>query len=263
MHVVDGHAHLEELQNPKEAIERAAAAGVAAIVAVGSDLDSNKRVLALCGRYRGTEVYPALGIHPWNLQAHRVEETLGFIESRMERCVAIGEIGLDYWLKEIRKDPSKAGAQKDVYRRLLLLAERYRKPAIIHARGSWEDCLALALDSLVRRAVFHWYSGPLDILKRILDAGYCISATPAAAYSRHHRLAIKETPLDRLLLETDAPVAYQGKSSEPIDVLRTLDTVAEIKGLAAEEVAAITTRNAIAFFGIPEPAKPATGGAVP
>jgi len=246
--VIDGHTHLEELENPREAIERAGAAGVFAIIAVGSDHDSNRRVLELSGRYGGTVVYPALGIHPSSLHAAPVESTLGFIEENMHKAVAIGEIGLDYWLKEVRKDPSEKTLQQDVFRNLLGLSERYDKPAIIHARGSWEDCLDLTLQARVRKAVFHWYSGPLDILQRLLDQGYYISATPAAEYSRHHREAVSKTPLDRLLLETDAPVPYQGRKSEPRDVFRTLEAVAEIKGTDKGEVTEVTTKNALAFF---------------
>jgi len=248
--IIDGHAHLEQVEDPIEAAKRAGAQGVSGIIAVGSDRESNRRVLELSGRHGDTTVYPALGIHPSNLHAAPLEGSLPFIEENMGMAVAVGEIGLDYWIKEARKDPSEKTLQQELFRNLLALCERYNKPAIVHARGSWKESLDLLVEAGVRKAVFHWYSGPLDILERLLDHGYYISATPAAAYSRHHRQAVSKTPLDRLLLETDAPVPFQGKKSEPLDVLLTLEAVAEIKGAGREEVAKITTRNALALFNL-------------
>jgi TatD DNase family protein len=250
LRLIDGHAHLDEVEGLEAAMIRAGKAGVIAVVAVSSNDRSIKRTLEISGQYGDTVVYPALGIHPWDLQADREDTTLDLIEKNIHKAVGIGEIGLDYWLKDVRKKPDKKELQKRTYRKLLGLSKRYHKPALIHARGSWEDCLALALEVGVEKAVFHWYSGPLPILKKILNAGYFISATPAAQYSKNHQAAISEAPLENVLLETDTPVSYQGKPSEPAHVLRTLEAVADIKGIAKEQVAEITTKNALAFFDL-------------
>ncbi|MFQ6053112.1 MAG: TatD family hydrolase [Candidatus Bathyarchaeia archaeon] len=87
-------------------------------------------------------------------------------------------------------------------------------------------------------------------MKELLDAGYLVSATPAAEFSRNHRAALARAPLDRILIETDAPVSYHGSPAEPSDLLRTLKALAELKGASEGEVARTTTRNAEAFFGI-------------
>jgi len=110
--------------------------------------------------------------------------------------------------------------------------------------------LNLVRQAEITHAVFHWYSGPMEILDKILDYGYLISATPAAEYSEHHKAAIIRTPLDSLLLETDSPVVYQGERSEPSHVFKTLDAVSTIKGVSKEQVAKTTTNNAIKFFDL-------------
>ena len=102
----------------------------------------------------------------------------------------------------------------------------------------------------VERAVFHWYSGPLEVLDGILADGYHVSATPALAYSPPHRTAIERTPLERILIETDAPVVYQGKVSEPADVRTTLQELSRLRHISEKELARITTDNARRFFGI-------------
>jgi TatD DNase family protein len=103
----------------------------------------------------------------------------------------------------------------------------------------------------IEKAVFHWYSGSLSLLDEILSRGYFISATPALAYSPPHREAIKRAPIERILLETDTPVSYQGKEARPKDVLVSLEEVARLKSLDRAMVAEQTTADASRFFGIP------------
>jgi len=250
LRLVDCHAHLEELEDPAAAIERAGRSGVRSIVAVGSDLESNRRVLALCGRHGEVTVHAALGIHPWRLEGRDLEQDLEFVEKNLGRAVAVGEVGLDFWLKEARKDPLHRKRQEDLFRKLLSMGRELSKPVIIHARGAWAECLRLVLEEQISKAVFHWFSGPLEILREILNHGYLISATPAAHFSEKHQSAIREAPLERILLETDSPVMYGGRQSEPADVLRTLQAVARIKQIPEWEAAKVTTENAVRFFGL-------------
>jgi TatD DNase family protein len=251
--LVDCHAHLEELEDPEAAIERAGKSGVLSIVAVGSDLESNRRALALSGRHGEVTVYAALGIHPWRLEGRDLEQDLAFVEKNLVRAVAIGEVGLDFWLKESRKDPFHRKRQEDLFRRLLSLGRDLSKPVIIHARGAWAESLGMVLEEQVSKAVFHWFSGPLEILREILNHGYLISATPAARYSEKHQSAIRDAPLERILLETDSPVLYEGRRSEPADVVRTCQAVARIKQIPESEAAKVTTENAVQFFGLSMP----------
>jgi TatD DNase family protein len=246
--LIDTHTHLEEMKDIAQAMASAEASGLFAVITMGSDLESNKQAFEISGTYGKTTVYPALGIHPWRLEDCHTEPAFDFIEDNIKKAVAVGEIGLDFWLKTARKNPSKRQAQKEVFRRLLDLAKRYNKPVSIHTRGAWEESLDLTVKAGVEKAVFHWYSGPLDVLDSILAHGYLISATPAAEYSQNHQAVIASTPLEKMLLETDSPVKYGGIPSEPAHVLRTLDAVSKIKHIPKEDVAAITTQNALKFF---------------
>jgi TatD DNase family protein len=159
MRVFDGHTHLEEIEDISGAIARAGKSGVFSIVTVGSDYESNRRALEISGEYERTAVHAALGIHPWNLKADQLGRTFRFIEENMQKAVAMGEIGLDFWIKRARKDPSERELQKEVFERLLDLGKKYKKPAIIHCRGAWEECLNLVIKAQVPKAIFHWPHG--------------------------------------------------------------------------------------------------------
>ena len=103
------------------------------------------------------------------------------------------------------------------------------------------------------KAVFHWFTGFSSVLRGIIDGGYFVSATPAAEYHEEHRRAIREAPLQRLLLETDCPVTYGREAryeSQPADILRGLEAVSQLKGIAEAKIAEQTTRNAINFFSL-------------
>ena len=249
--LIDTHAHLDELENLDLILEEAKESGIIAVVAVGSDYQSNVKILEISQRY-SSFVYPALGLHPWqlaNLGASQLDDNLQFIERNIAAAVAIGEIGLDYD-KRLVKAASKE-LQRDVLRRLLDLARRYAKPAIIHSRYAWKDSFQSVQDAGVDKAVFHWFTGFSSVLRDIITSGYFISAAPAAEYHEEHRRAVKETPLDRLLLETDCPVTYGREvkyKSKPADVVRSLKAAAQLKGMDEAAIAEQTTRNAIKFF---------------
>jgi TatD DNase family protein len=251
LRLIDTHTHLDEIEDLHEALRDASDAGVVAIVAVGIGYDSNKRVLEISRQYKNL-VYPALGLHPWQL-AHmeplEVERTLHQIEENLGEAVAIGEVGLDYH-KKVKALASK-DRQQAILRRLMDLAKKYNTPIIIHSRYSWKDALTLAMEVGIKRAVFHWYTGPSSVLCGIIAQGYFVSATPASEYHAEHRRAIRETPLQNLLLETDAPVEYGREAkytSSPKDVRRSLSAASEIKGIEETALAELTTQNALRLF---------------
>jgi TatD DNase family protein len=249
--VIDTHAHLDELENLEAALNKAKEAGAVAIVAVGSNHQSNLKVMRISDSHPGL-VYPALGLHPWelgNLDPNGINLTLKFIEEKISRIVAIGEIGLDYDKRVIKVAPKEL--QKESLKCLLALARRYTKPVTIHSRYAWKDTLDMVKEAGIEEAVFHWFTGFSSVLKDILEAGYLISATPAAEYHEEHRRAIKETPPHKLLLETDCPVIYGRENkyrSQPADVIRSLKAVAALKGTDESTIAQQTTHTAIEFF---------------
>lgn len=247
--LVDSHAHLEELGDLGSAIERAKQSGVVAIVAVGSDYKSNHQVLEIAGKYQGF-VHPALGLHPGRLNEDllSLERHLQFIEDNLSVAVAVGEVGLDYHKRVV--GAAGKDLQQKVLGTILALAKRCGKPAIIHSRYAWRDSFELTKKASLEKAIFHWYTGPTNVLREILEQGYFVSATLAVEYHAEHRRAVKEVPLENLLLETDCPVVYQGHQAEPADVSRALQATAEMKGLSPDFVAEKTTENALRLFRI-------------
>ena len=252
--LIDTHAHLDEIiKELDKVVQQAREAGVVAVIAVGQDYESNIKILEISEKHRGF-VYPALGLHPWNLgnmDASKVDLTLQLIEDNIEKAVGIGEIGLDYDKRVIAAADKER--QKEAFKTVLELARRYDKPVSVHARYSWKDSFDLVKESGVKRAVFHWYTGFSSVLREIIAGGYFISATPATEYHDEHRRAVRETPVEKLLLETDCPVTYGRETkyqSRPSDVMRTLKAVAQLKGMAEKIVADQTTQNALAFFGL-------------
>jgi TatD DNase family protein len=241
LQLIDTHAHLDEIKDIDGALCRAKEAGVRAVIGLGSDFASNKRIMELSGRYPGY-VFPALGLHPWRLETDDLEANFSLMEAELPRCLALGEVGLDFAVK------TPKDRQAQVLRRLLEMAVREKKPVLLHARRAWAEALDLLKAYEVRRAVFHWYSGPASVLKEILARGYFISATPAAAYSEKHRQAIQMAPLNQLLLETDCPEVYQGVPSEPKDLLAVLASVSELYGKEKGQIAGQTFTNAQGFF---------------
>ncbi len=250
--IIDTHAHLDEIENLGQIISQAKEAGLEAIIAVGQGIESNQKTLQIAAQYPGF-VCPALGWQPWYLKESEIEANLDFIKTNISKAVAVGEIGLDYH-KKVREGADK-DLQKRVLRELLKIARGNDKPACIHSRYAWRDAFDLVKEAGLQKAVFHWYTGTSSVLRDIIESGYYISVTPAVAYHEEHRRAVKETPLEQLLLETDCPVTYaRGREGEfkasPADALRSLKGVAEIKGLNENAVAEATTKNAKRLFDI-------------
>ena len=239
---IDTHIHLDMIADPDKAVADARDNGLSAIVAVGLDLESNRRTLELAAKHTDM-VRPALGAHPWNIREADWKDNLHFLEQELPRALALGEVGLDYKVKVDKK------LQQKVLGELFQLAAELNKPVLLHSRYSQQRCLQMLRDARIAKAVFHWYSGPLDILDEVLDAGYYVSATPALAYSPPHQAAINHAPLDHILVETDAPEEYQNKISEPSDILTTIDLLASLKNKPRHDIQAITIQNALNFFG--------------
>jgi TatD DNase family protein len=241
--LIDGHAHLNELETLEKDLGEARQAGVTAIIGVGMEIESNRRILAIAHDNPGF-VFPAIGYHPWEIRKPEIEDNLAFLEENMDRSVALGEVGLDY------KARVKKALQREVFREIISLAGRYGKVLILHCRYSHQRVFTMISEGGVEKAVFHWYTGTINLLRDIISSGYYISATPALLYSPPHREAIKEAPLERILLETDCPVSYQGHRSRPSDVRITAREVAKIRGMSVQSIAAITSHNTQELYGI-------------
>jgi TatD DNase family protein len=247
--VIDTHCHLDEVDNVESVIKKAQNAGVVAIVACGLDYQSNNVVLELAQKYK-PYVHAAIGVYPWTIPdaLPNLDREVQFVEDNIKHAVCVGEVGIDY-KKELVKQVGKK-QQRELFKDMIEIAVRYDKPLSIHSRYAWKDCLNLLKDAGVRKAVFHWYTGPSSVLRGIVDGGYYISACLAAEYHYEHKRAVKETPISQLLLETDTPVNYRGHMAEPADTVRALAAVCELKKLELKDVAKKTTVNAKELFKI-------------
>lgn len=256
MKIIDTHAHLDHLENLDTAIKNAVAAGVEAIVAVSMDLNSCRKNLEIKNSISQPRIALGMGMHPSEAKREDLNACLNLIREHANELSAIGEVGLDFGYKWVRKDQAKKDEQREVFQAFLNLAKELDLPVVIHARGVWRECFETTKASGVRKAVFHWYSGPLDVLKDILQEGYYVSTSPSVAYSPQSRDAMKNAPIEQTLIETDCPVHYQnseddpGFEAEPRDVVRTLKAYCALKELNEEQALAILNKNAREFFGL-------------
>ncbi len=254
--IFDTHAHLDQLPNLDLALDEATKAGVEGIVAVSMDFASCQKNLEIKKTKNNPKIYLAFGMHPSEANCEQISFCTKMIEDNASELTAIGEIGLDFWYKWVKKDIQKREEQVKVFGHFLTLAKKLNLPAIIHSRGAWKECLAMVKEADLKKALFHWYSGPVDILQEMIAAGYYVSTSPSLAYSSQSQDAIRQAPINRVLLETDCPVHYREENSEetfqssPKDVFRTLKAYCNLKQMAEEEALLILNHNAKEFFNL-------------
>jgi TatD DNase family protein len=256
--MIDSHCHLagEEFAADLEAVvSRAQAAGVTAALCVLAAGDHDEGVRARRVREVWPAVHFATGIHPHQSGdfAGRVDEALGTVRQAAEhhRACAIGEIGLDY-----HYDFSPRQVQQDVFRAQVGLALELRLPVIIHTREATEDTLHILRDAGRGqvRGVFHCFTGDEAMARAAFDLDFYLSFAGILTFPRSEgiRAAARIAPAGRFLAETDAPylapVPHRGKRNEPAYVAEVVAKLAEIRGAAVPDVAALVTRNFAALF---------------
>ena len=266
MRLFDTHMHLDDEQFDScrdEVLQRAEAAGVVGIVAVGTNLESSRRVIALAEQY--PLVHAAVGIQP-NYTHEAATTDWQEVEqlSQHPRVVAIGETGLDhYW------DMAPLDLQRDYFERHLQLAIAAQLPVIIHMREPRPEadpiceisCAEDILDSLqrnsVHQGVMHSYTGDVQMCDRFVEQGLHISFAGMVTYKKSDELrdVARRVPDDRLLIETDAPYLSPHpkrgqRPNEPALVAVTAECLAGVRGMPIGDLAELTTANAASFFGI-------------
>jgi TatD DNase family protein len=243
MKLIDTHTHLDfpEFDNSRDGvIERAREKDIAII---NCFLDPGG--IPKMQEYGG--VFWTIGCCPYRFEDYSPQ--LHLIGEHMDKIIAIGEIGLDYhWVKE--KDNREL--EQLQFRRLISLAKEHEKPVLIHSRNAEKPCLEILEDEGVEKAIMHCFSGSRDEGMRALDNGYLISIPTNVIFSKQKQAFAKEFPLESLVLETDSPyLAPEPKAvNEPVNVIKSANKIAQIKGIEYEEVAKQTTKNARKFFGI-------------
>jgi len=251
--LADTHCHLDFPEfnlDRGEVIQRAKEQGLRYIINIGSSLSGTRKSVELSKQY--DFIYATCGIHPHEADGIDDKILAELKElAREDKVVAIGEIGLDYY-----KNYSKAENQRPLFISLVKLALDSGLPLVIHTRQAEEDTLKILKETMPVKAVVHCFSGDQEFLKECLALGFFISYTCNITYKKAQGLRdlVKATPLERLLLETDAPFlppeGFRGRRNEPIYVKYLAQEIARIKEITLEEVASVTTENAKTFFGL-------------
>lgn len=255
MPIFDTHAHYydEAFDPDREALlSSLPCLGVEKVVCPGCDLASSRACIDLAERY--PHIYAAVGFHPENLegvspdQVDRVREL-----AKHPKVVAVGEIGLDYyWVRE----PEARAFSREMFAAQLELARELDLPAIVHDRDAHKDCLDAVRAHPHVRGVFHCYSGSLEDAKVLVDRGWMLSFTGNITFKNARRAPeiLRWLPLDRLMLETDAPYMapepHRGQRCDSTYIPLSAQLIAQLKGITAEEVLDVTYQNALRFFGL-------------
>lgn len=252
--LIDTHCHLDFPDFDKdraEVISRAKEAGVEYIVNIGSSLDGSRRSVELASEYK--QIYASVGVHPHEADragGDTVELLRGFASG--DKVVAIGEIGLDYF-----KNFSSHENQRKLFISSLELAVSLKLPVVIHSRQAENDVLDIVSKNMPLKAVIHCFSADEIFLRHCLDKGFFVSFTCNITYKKADKLRelLKYVPLDRLMLETDAPYlppeGLRGRRNEPSFVKELAGYIAAIIKKPLDEISTVTTMNAKGFFNIP------------
>lgn len=253
--LVDTHTHLDAQQfdeDREETIARAVEQGVTRLINIGFNRETIPTTMKLAETY--DFIYAAIGWHPQDAITMK-DEDLDWIAElcRHEKVVAIGEIGLDYYW-----DTSPKDVQHAVFRRQIGLARELGMPVVIHNRDAHEDTIRILREEKAHEVggVMHSFSGSWETAKLCLNMGFHLSFGGPITFknAKQPKEVLKQTPIDRLLLETDAPYLtphpYRGKRNESAYVNLVAEAAAELKGVSFQEIAEKTTRNALERFGI-------------
>ncbi|MCF7924024.1 MAG: TatD family hydrolase [Candidatus Izimaplasma sp.] len=260
--LIDSHVHLNDEQlftKIESLIEKAQKVDVVAFIVVGYDIDSSKLAIELATMY--DSVYAAIGIHPSEASYYR-QEDLDWIDKNLShpKVKAVGEIGLDYhW------DKSFMEKQKDLFIKQIKLANKHKMPISIHMRDAIQDTYEIIKEYKDKdlSGVMHCYSGSKEFMQQFLDINMYISLAGPVTFknAKTPKEVAKEVPIEKLLVETDAPylspVPYRGKQNQPRNVEFIAKEIAKIRGLSFQELADRTYDNTVKLFNLTELVKEA------
>ncbi|MGH2784487.1 MAG: TatD family hydrolase [Actinomycetota bacterium] len=247
--LVDTHCHLD-MVDVEDALRRMADAGVERAVTIGVDLASSEWAVRAAEAH--PELWATVGLHP-----HDAKDRTDALMSRIEelaahpRVVGVGEAGLDY-----HYDNSPREMQRSSFTEQIALAKRAGRALVIHSRDAWEDTFAiLEAEGPPSRTVFHCWSGDEQHARRAVALGAVLSFSGTVTFKNASdlRAAADSTPLERIVVETDAPFLtphpHRGKKNEPAYVRYVAEEIARVKAMPIEEIERVTTANASLLFG--------------
>ena len=206
------------------------------IIAVSEDLESSRRTIDLSKRFNN--IIPFVGIHPWDLGSISEKELKEVLEIlRLSRATGIGEIGVDGRIKR------SIQRQVEVFKLFCEISAELDLPMNVHALDAWDQVFEIMLKMDVRRALFHWYTGPIKLLKDIGEAGYYISINPAVRIQPKHRKVLENAELDMIITESDGPYNYRGLRLKPTMISDLMEFISNVKGVDKASLERIIERN--------------------
>ena len=250
--LIDIHSHLDHCyfkDDLDKVISDAKKANVKVILTAGINPEKNKRTLEIAKKY--DIVKPCLGIYPIqnnnnelnneknknnkNLKENKIniDKEIKFIEKNKNKIIAIGEVGLDYfWVK------NNINEQKNLFEKMINLAEKLKKPIIVHSRKAEQDCIDMLQSSKLKKIIMHCFTGKKSLVKNIVDNGWFLTAPTCITRSTQFQENIKLIPINQLFCETDAPylTPFKNKRNEPAFVVEAYKKLAEIKGMELKDV---------------------------
>lgn len=257
MTLTDTHAHLCDAAFADDlpaVLERASAAGVGRVVAVGESLADAHRNLELATAHPET-VRPAAGLFPTRLDLDEADALVTLMRSTAGSWAAVGEVGLDHWKV---KDEAGRELQREIFRRFIVLARELDLPLNVHSRSAGRQTIDWLLAHGATRVQMHAFDGRAAKARAGLEAGYLFSVPPSILRSRQKQKLVRQLPLESLLLESDSPVLGPDPEhrNEPANVRVAVTAIASIKGVSEDEVMAVAAENTRRLYARPAPAEP-------
>ena len=275
--IFDSHTHLNLAafnQDLEQIIQKNNREGVF-VINVGTCLETSEKAITIANQYKNN--WATIGLHPSHTMPMKLDKKeITITDSKLDflapetfnknfelllqepKVVAIGECGLDYtYLKDFSIEEQKLykKMQKNEFRKQIQIAQKYQLPLNLHIRHLYEQALSiLEEEKFTAKAVFHFFTGSQNQAKAILNKNFLLGFSGVITYSSEMDLVIKETPLEKILIETDAPyvapVPFRGQRNEPIYVKEIAKKIAQIKKLPLKEVIRVTFDNTLKFFDI-------------
>jgi TatD DNase family protein len=247
--LVDTHTHICDSSfdaDRGEVLHNAAAAGVGAIIAVGEDMADARRNIQLADEH--PMIFPAAGLYPTILDLDQAAQMHSFIRSQRSKLVAIGEVGLDFWV--IKEEPQKE-LQKEILKGFIDLSKELDLPLNIHSRSAGRHAVALLLEAGATRVQMHAFDGRASAALPAVEAGFFFSIPPSLVRSRQKQKLVKHLPLSCLLVETDSPVLGPdpNQRNQPANITIAIKAIAELKGINEEKVIEAISENTIRLYG--------------
>ncbi len=241
--LTDTHTHLcDPVFDPDrdEVLKRATAAGIGTVILVGEDLKEARRNLELAAG--NSMLKPAAGLYPAILDQAQAEDLQLFIRKKSDRLVAIGEVGLDYWV--VKEEPDKE-LQREIFKGFIALSLELDLPLNVHSRSAGRHAVSLLLDCGSSRVQLHAFDGKASAALPAVEAGFYFSIPPSVVRSRQKQKLVKNLPLSCLLVETDSPVLgpTPDERNEPANVRISINAIAKIKAISEAEVIEAVTEN--------------------